>query len=137
MRKDLARQLDWNDYDNTVEKGKLSAEATIVSAKRRLTEKFNQLKESETIAKQHQGIDQRKVGGELSSRVLTGAEERVLRRGMNFAPASRRIPVIDIVASVECVASKMDDETVGDLRCRTCNILRRASLPPPNLQKDE
>ena len=60
MRKDLARHLDWNDYENIAEKGKLSAEVTIVSAKKRLIEKFTQLKESETIAKQHQGIDQRK-----------------------------------------------------------------------------
>ena len=57
MRKNLARQLDWNDYDTIVEKSELSAEVTFVSTKRCLIEKFNRLKESEAMAKHNQAID--------------------------------------------------------------------------------
>ena len=44
---------------------------------------------------------------------------------------------MDIAASIECVASKMDEETAGNLRGRICSILGRARPPKPNLQKDE
>ena len=33
MRKDLARRLNWNDYDTNVGKSEVSAEATFVSTK--------------------------------------------------------------------------------------------------------
>ena len=33
IRKDLARQLDWNDYDTFVEKSELSVGVTFVSTK--------------------------------------------------------------------------------------------------------
>ena len=45
IQKDLAKQLDWSDYDNIIEKNKQSAEVTFLSTKRRLIEKFNKLKE--------------------------------------------------------------------------------------------
>lgn len=37
----------------------------------------------------------------LSSRMLSAAERKVLARGLNFAPAPRRIPVTEIVTAVE------------------------------------
>ena len=58
-------------------------------------------------------------------------------RGLNCAPASWKIAVINIAASLESVASKMDGQTATDLWDHICSILRRARLPPPNLQEGE
>ena len=63
-----------------------------VSTKRRLIDKFNHLKESKTMGKQHEGIDQTKWVVNLSPQVLTDAEQRVLCWGLIFVPAPWRIP---------------------------------------------
>ena len=81
---DVTTQLDWNDYDTIVEMSDLSTEATFVSTKRSLIENFNGLKESEAMAKQHEGIHQSKWVVNLLSRVLIDAKEGVLCQGLKF-----------------------------------------------------
>ena len=135
-RGDLVERLEWIDYENIIEKSKDSAEAIFLSTTRRHIEKFKKMMEI-VFPEQHQGINQETWVVNLSSRTLTDAEERVLRRGLNFAPAPRKIPTMDIAAAIEAVARRMVNEEAADLRGSVRNILKKAKLPPPNLQKDE
>ena len=72
----------------------------------------------------------------MSSQELSNTEE-VLRRGLNFAPAPRRIPYVDMIAGVETVAKKLDNSAANDLRGRVCSILKKAKLPAPNMTRQE
>ena len=63
-------------------------------------------------------------------------EESILSRGVNFATAPKKIPVVEIASVIECVARKMDEESTSDLTNVVCGILRGAKLPHPNLDKE-
>ena len=77
-RKELARSLEWEDYDNIMHKTEHCTETTFLSTRNHHIRKFNQLKEKQT-PEQQQRVDQQKWVCNLSSRILTDAEARVLR----------------------------------------------------------
>lgn len=52
----------------------------------------------------------------LSSKELSNRE--VLRRGLNFAPTPQRIPYVDVIASVENAARKLQNSEAENLRGR-------------------
>ena len=134
IKKNLGRKLDWNDYDNIVERCEVCAEKTYCNTKKQHMEKFSCLQQKKT---QQQGIDHSKWVVNLSSQALTDTEENVLRQGLNYAPAPQRIPYMDIAASVEVTARTLDTEEASELRGSVCSILKRAKPPPPNLSNDE
>ena len=45
----------------------------------------------------------------LSGHSLTEGERRVLEKGLNFAPAPWRVPVLDVVTAVENALKTCDD----------------------------
>ena len=53
-------------------------------------------------------IDRERWVGNLSQRNLSQQEKKVLQWGMKFAPASRRIPKLEIVARVEDALQSCD-----------------------------
>ena len=61
----------------------------------------------------------------LSSRPLSAAEEGVLARGQNFAPASQRIPVPEIVAVVEGGLSRVPSSQAQLARTRIAGCLAK------------
>ena len=67
----------------------------------------------------------------LSSRPLSTAEESVLAKGLNFAPAPRRIPVPDIVAAVEGGLSRIGSAAAQLARTRITGCLAKARPPLP------
>ena len=76
----------------------------------------------------------------LSSHNLTEAEEKVLERGMNFAPTPKRIPKMDIVASVEAALLSqrtLKPEKAEQARATVTNLLANAQPPRQNVSKDE
>ena len=73
----------------------------------------------------------------LSSRPLSTAEESVLAKGLNFAPAPRRIPVPDIVAAVEGGLSRIGSAEAQLARTRITGCLAKARPPPTNLSPAE
>ena len=137
LRKNLARRLDWKDYDAILEKHDLCAEKTFNNTKKPHIEKFRRMQKNTTHWEQQQEIDLNKWVVKLSSRTLTDAEEQVLRRGLNFAPTPRRIPYIDIVAAVEGVTRHLNTEEANELRGSVCSLLKRARPPSSNMDKEE
>ena len=56
---------------------------------------------------------------------------------MNFAPAPRKIPTCEIVAAVEGVTSRMNEQDANELRGSVCSILKRSKPPPSNITDEE
>ena len=57
--------------------------------------------------------------------------------GLNFVPTPTKIPLIDIVASLEGGIRGLKNTNTGDLRNRLCGVLRRAQLPKDNLSREQ
>ena len=71
------------------------------------------------------------TGRWVSSKHLTIQEERVLAKGLNFAPASNRIPIADIVTSVEDGLRKVRSDQIPV--ASIVDVLKKAKTPVPNL----
>ena len=72
-----------------------------------------------------------------SQRILNDPELSVLAKGVNFAVAPTKIPVVDIVTSTESVCRKLSDREAGELRSKVANLLSRPRKIESNLSKDE
>ena len=115
------------------------ANKTFVSTKRRQIAKFDRLKgNANTHRNQEEEMDRRRRWVvNLSSRMLTGPEEKLLCLGLNFAPTPWQIPYVEVVATVESAARNLDEMEATELKGSVCSILKRAKLPVHNLKKDE
>ena len=60
-----------------------------------------------------------------------------MARGLNFAPAPRKIPVPEIVAAVESGLSRADPSQAHLARTRIVGCLARARPAPANLSQAE
>ena len=73
-----------------------------------------------------------------SEHKLTDDETTVLQKGLNFAPAPRRIPRIEIISSIESTLKDCSNITEAELaRSKIAGLLRKAQLPTPNISKAE
>ena len=52
-------------------------------------------------------------------------------------PALVRVPVHEMIASVEIGLSKTGEDVASEVRRKIANILNKARLPPSNLSPDE
>ena len=73
----------------------------------------------------------------LLSRPLSVVEKGVLARGLNLAPAPKRIPVPEIIAAVESGISKVSPSEAQLTRTRIAGCLSRSKPPPNNLSPEE
>ena len=76
----------------------------------------------------------------LSSRKFSKSETEVLSKGMKFAVAPRKVPVLDFVCGVEQGLKKVAHEyksSVDLVRSRVTQVLSNAKPPQSNLTKDE
>ncbi|KAK3735298.1 hypothetical protein QZH41_000232 [Actinostola sp. cb2023] len=73
----------------------------------------------------------------MSSKNLSKNEMSVLSKGLNFAPAPRKIPVEKFVIETESSISGLSPKAKSDIRNKVTNILASAKLPANNLTKDE
>ena len=76
----------------------------------------------------------------LSSRKFSKSETEVLSKGMKFAVAPRKVPVLDFVCGVEQGLKKVAHEyksLVDLVRSRVTQVLSNAKPPQSNLTKDE
>ena len=69
------------------------------------------------------------------STLTSQSQEEVLKLGLNFVTAPRKIPILDTIAAVEEGARKLRVEEANDLRGRVCGILRSAKKPSDNVSK--
>ena len=75
----------------------------------------------------------------FSNRDLNATETRLLSKGLNFAVASKKIPVVEIVTAVESACLKLNKSDADDLRSSVNNILKKQRSPntQSNLSKEE
>ena len=125
------------DYQRVTSLSYAAAEKTHASAKLKQTRKLEKLVNNcQKRPKLHpQGLDRWVVN--LTGRSLTAPQKDVLSKGLNFAPAPTRLPVVDTIAAVEAGARQLKVEDAEDLRGRVCGILRRAKSPKDNLTKEQ
>jgi dTDP-4-amino-4,6-dideoxygalactose transaminase len=64
-------------------------------------------------------------------------EETVLQKGLNFAIAPNKIPIADILASVENGIQALDEGEKAKIRTKVCAVLTSARKPTPNISKEE
>ena len=72
----------------------------------------------------------------LSSKELSELERKGLEHGLKFAVVPNRIPTAEIIASVEEEIFPLDDDAKRLLRAEVSSILRRAKIPPKNIDSN-
>ena len=75
-------------------------------------QKFDKLRS----ARNTKSLDPKRVVRNVSSRILTEDEERLLALVLNFAVTPRRIPYHEIIAATESTARQLDAEKAKKLR---------------------
>ena len=73
----------------------------------------------------------------LSSRTLSSAEESVLSKGLNFAPAPSTIPAAHMVAAVESGLRCLPEEAAELARTKVIGAISKARPPPMNMLPQE
>ena len=73
----------------------------------------------------------------LSTKDLTTPQKSVLSKGLNFAPAPRKIPIPQVVAAVEDGLRHVSDDKVANIRQRAIGLLKKAKPPPSNVTPEE
>ena len=69
----------------------------------------------------------------FSKTQLCDAETEVLKTGLNFAPASVKIPIQVVIACREKGLTRLHEDAAADARRRIANILAKAKPPRSNL----
>ena len=73
----------------------------------------------------------------MSSRSLNEAEVSLLKKGLNFAVTSAKIPATQIIAKVESVVRHLDAERADTVRRAVNTILQQAEPPKPNITREQ
>ena len=97
---------------------------------------FERMRSKECSSK----VDKSKWVINLSTRELKEEERAVLEKGMNFAPAPKSIPRMDIVAKAEGAPSCADHVEKGEAeraRAAVANVIKHTKLPKANIRKEE
>ena len=131
---DVQSVLQWrrqNLLSSLHAKGRAHDKVT-AKCKERQKRKFDALMERVNAETRHRRWDERWVVN-LSSRPLSTAKKDVLARGLNFAPAPKRVPVAEIVATVEDGLRRSSFPQAQLARTRMVGCLTRARPPPTNL----
>ena len=71
-----------------------------------------------------------------SCRELTDAETSLLSKGLNYAVRPKRIPLIDIAASIEVAAAFVPPTEWDAMRYRCKEALTKRRVPKANLTRD-
>jgi hypothetical protein len=65
----------------------------------------------------------------LSSKELSPAQQSILSKGLNFAPAPRKVPIPQIVASVESGLRYVPVDTAAEIRQKVIALLKKIKPP--------
>ena len=127
-----------DDYDKVTGICSSSAEKEFKNVKNRHIRKIKRMINNKKSSKKVSGIVKKdRWIVNMSDRKLTEVEKEVLMLGLNFVPTPTKIPLIDIVASLEGGIRGLKNTITGDLRNRLCGVLRRAQLPKDNLSREQ
>ena len=73
----------------------------------------------------------------ISKRQLTTPEKLVPNKGLNFATTIKRIPYLDLIASIEDAALKIPKASADELRWKVRQALEKSKLLKRNISKTE
>ena len=73
----------------------------------------------------------------LSSKQLQPEQLWVLKRSLKFAPATQCVPLMKMIAAVECGLDKLPEEDAASIRPRIVSILSQSRPPVSNLSAAE
>ncbi len=82
-------------------------------------------------------LNKRKIVKNISNYNLTQDEEDLLSLGMNFAVSSQKIPKVEIIASTESTARKLNKEDGQQLCTGVALILQKSKPPKSNISKKQ
>ena len=124
-------QVDYQRLENAVSRSSNHYNRQI---KQRQTQKFQRLKEEQQPQRRPpiQGVVVNK-----SSRVLTSAESELLSKGLNYAIRPKKVPLMDIVASIEAATTKLSVADRDTVRVKCRETLTKSKMPRPNLNRNE
>ena len=95
------------------------------------------MRESSRRRIEHSASIDRSTWVNLSRYELTTEEKGALNLGLNFSPAPRKIPYMEIAAAVEDGARKIPDREASEVRVKVCSILKSAKPPKANITKEQ
>ncbi|XP_072165864.1 uncharacterized protein [Diadema setosum] len=102
-------------------------------SKERQQAKFLDLLVPTTQTRHERAVDTEKWVVNLSSRTLSPTENSLLKKGMSFAIAPKRIPAVEIVSRVESTIRTLDAESKESIRKDISTVLQQAKPPKPNI----
>ncbi|XP_071500039.1 uncharacterized protein [Diadema antillarum] len=102
-------------------------------SKERQQAKFLDLLVPSTQTRHERAVDTEKWVVNLSSRTLSPTENSLLKKGMSFAIAPKRIPAVEIVSRVESTIRTLDAESKESIRKDISTVLQQAKPPKPNI----
>lgn len=108
--------------------------------KRRTDKRENLTPCSERTAREKGYPERRLTAGVInqSSQTITETQKLVLAKGLNFAPAPRKIPVQQIVSTIETGLRRITSKVAADdARLKISSLLMKARAPPTNLTPEE
>ena len=73
----------------------------------------------------------------ISKRQLTTHEKSVLNKGLNFATTIKRIPYLDLIASIEDAALKIPKASANEQKWKVRQALEKSKPPKPNISESE
>ena len=68
---------------------------------------------------------------------MNGDERIILKKGLNFAVAPRKIPLEEIICAIEDAVTTLPENEANEVRQDCAVILRRATPPKHNINKNE
>ena len=134
--------LDSDTYDKAIEFTTHAQLSQHETSKNRQKGKFNKLKTRLQNHSQQQesaeSIKDRWVKN-LSNRVLSDNETKVLCKGLNFAVTPNSPPVVEIITATESAirSANIGDSKASELRHAVNNILSQSKQVKPNVTKAE
>ena len=73
----------------------------------------------------------------LSSESLSGTEQSLLKKGLNFAVTLSKFPTTDLIASIENALRGLPPSIADAKHFAVLNVLRKGRLPCSNLSNEE
>ena len=134
LRQQLQSNLTAEEFERVESAVSRSNKEYNNQVKSRQIRKFNHLKHE---AKAEKRPPMEGVVINKSSRQLTDAETSLLSKGLNYAVRPKRIPLMDIVASIEDAAASVPSTERDAMRYRCKEALLKRREPKPNLTRDE
>ncbi|XP_069673690.1 uncharacterized protein [Periplaneta americana] len=123
--------MDWDRVDQSLF---TQGMASLLQCTKRHTKKFEGLiKSTESVPP----LETSRIIINLTDQQLDEATTSVLARGLNFAPVPKKIPVADIISSIEGAIHQLPQDSAEEIRREVARAVTKATIPEPNISQEE